>query len=101
MRIANLFDLRTEQYERNEERYRCDGECCIICGKPLKNSDIAAGHWVHWLPNGDITDSQELIGVIPDCAELGWWQIGNTCYRNFLKAAHDVPVMTWRAEQGY
>ena len=59
------------------------------------------GKFVHMLPNGDITDSQELDGKIPENHDLGWWQVGCTCYKNFLKSAHTKPVKTWMVENGY
>lgn len=99
MKVINLDEIRPKQYKSNIERYGEDG--CIICGRPLSERDMENGKFVHMLPNGDITDSQELDGKIPDNADLGWWQVGCTCYKNFLKAANTKPVKTWMVENGY
>ena len=90
MKVINLDEIRPKQYESNIERYGQDG--CIICGRPLSERDMENGKFVHMLPNGDITDSQELDGKIPENHDLGWWQVGCTCYKNFLKAAYTKPV---------
>ena len=71
---------------------------------PLMQTALLPGtisKFVHMLPNGDITDSQELDGKIPENHDLGWWQVGCTCYKNFLKSAHTKPVKTWMVENGY
>ena len=99
MKVINLDEIRPKQYESNIERYGIDG--CIICGRPLSKRDMENGKFVHMLPNGDITDSQDLDGRIPETHELGWWQVGCTCYKNFLRAAYTKPVKTWMAENGY
>ena len=99
MKVINLDEVRPKQYESNIERYGVGG--CIICGRPLSERDMNDGKFVHMLPNGDITDSQELDGKIPENHDLGWWQVGCTCYKNFLKAAYTKPVKTWMAENGY
>ena len=99
MKVINLDEIRPKQYESNIERYGADG--CIICGRPLSERDMQNGKFVHMLPNGDITDSQELDGMIPCNEDLGWWQVGCTCYKNFLKAAYSKPVKTWMFENGY
>lgn len=99
MKVINLDEIRPKQYESNIERYGEDG--CIICGRPLSERDMQNGKFVHMLPNGDITDSQELDGKIPDNCDLGWWQVGCTCYKNFLKAAYTKPIKTWMVENGY
>lgn len=99
MKVINLDEIRPKQYESNIERYGEDG--CIICGRPLSERDMQNGKFVHMLPNGDITDSQELDGKIPDNYDLGWWQVGCTCYKNFLKAAYTKPVKTWMVENGF
>ena len=99
MKVINLDEVRPRQYESNIERYGEGG--CVICGRPLSERDMENGKFVHMLPNGDITDSQELDGKIPENHDLGWWQVGCTCYKNFLKAAYIKPVKTWMAENGY
>lgn len=100
MRIIDIEEIRPKQYEANIERYGESG--CIICGKPLNDREYIQGDcWLHWLPNGEVTDSDELDGKIPDCADLGWWQIGRTCYKHFLKAAHEKPAREWLIENGY
>jgi hypothetical protein len=99
MKVINLDEIRPKQYESNIERYGEDG--CIICGRPLSERDMENGKFVHMLPNGDITDSQELDGKIPENHDLGWWQVGCTCYKNFLKAAYTKPIKTWMVENGY
>lgn len=71
MRVINLDEIRPEQYESNIERYGVGG--CIICGRPLSERDMENGKFVHWLPNGDITDSQELDGKITDNHRLPEW----------------------------
>lgn len=98
MRVINLDNIRSKQYEINVENY---GECgCLICGRPMTARDIQKGYFLHLLPNGDVTDSRESLNI-PDNEELGWWQVGCTCYKNFLKAAEEKPVKTWKVEQGY
>lgn len=99
MRLIDIDKIRTKNYEANCEIYGDGG--CIICGRPLNDRDMNAGHFLHWLPNGDVTDSTELDGIIPDSHDLGWWQVGNTCYKNFLKAAYEKPVLEWRQENNY
>ena len=99
MKVINLDEIRPKQYDFNIERYGVGG--CVICGKPLSKRDMETGKYVHMLPNGDITDSRELDGRIPENRDLGWWQVGCTCYKNFLKAARTKPVKTWMAENGY
>lgn len=101
MKVINIDKLRTSQYWTNIDRYGEGDDICLICGKPLSNKDIQSGNWVHFLPNGDITDSKELDGIIPDSHDLGWWQVGNTCYRNFMKAATETPVKEWRIQNHY
>ena len=86
--VADLFQKETWSMERKRHGV-------------WKERDMEYGKFVHLLPNGDITDSQELDGKIPDNHDLGWWQVGCTCYKNFLKAAHTKPVKTWMVENGY
>ena len=99
MKVINLNEIRPNQYERNIERYGEDG--CLICGKPMTEKDWQACKKVHYLPNGDITDSMALEGVIPESMDLGWWMVGCTCYKNFLKASREVAVKTWRVENNF
>ena len=59
------------------------------------------GKFVHMLPNGDITDSRELDGKIPDNHDLGWWQVGCPSPKTSLQAAYTKPIKTWMVENGY
>lgn len=97
MKVIDIDKIRTSNYESNIDRYG-EGDTCIICGRPLNDRDLTSGKWLHFLPNGDVTDSQELDGVIKDNWDLGWFQVGCTCYKNFLKAAEEKPVKTWIVE---
>ena len=74
MKVINLDEIRPKQYKSNIERYGEDG--CIICGRPLSERDIENGKFVHMLPNGDITDSQEL-GGWQKCAKWVLEEIGD------------------------
>lgn len=95
MKVINLDDIRPADYES-----RINGdwaeERCIICGKRITPNDK---NMVHMLPNGDITDSR--CEFIPENAELGWWLVGNTCYKKFQRMAQAVPVKTWREKNDY
>lgn len=95
MKVINLDNIRPANYEANAAR---NGymDTCLICGRKLKPTDK---NMVHYLPNGDITDEQ--LDFIPACEELGWWEVGNTCYKTFQRLAHSVTVMEWKTANGY
>lgn len=99
MKVINLDEIRPKQYEQNIERHGESG--CIICGRPLSKKDMEHGKYVHLLPNGDITDSMELDGKIPGNEDLGWFPVGCTCHKHFLKAAQEKSVSAWMSENGY
>ena len=97
MKVINLDEIRPNLYESNIERYGQGG--CIICGRPLSERDMQNGKFLHLMTTGDLTDSQ----VVEDGCSIdqGWFQVGCTCYKNFLKAASVKPVKVWKQEVGY
>ena len=97
MKVISLDEIRSKQYKSNIERYGVAG--CIICGRPLSERDMQNGKFLHLMTTGDLTDSQ----VVEDGCSIdqGWFQVGCTCYKNFLKAASVKPVKVWKQEVGY
>lgn len=71
-----------ESVNRIENEDKCDfskGKPCIICGKTvLHNTNYKM---LRLISGGDIiTDEQ---GDFED--DMGWYPVGNSCYRKFLK----------------
>ena len=97
MRVIDLAEIQTKDYDKNCDRWGDDG--CIICGRPLNEKDMKEGKFLHLMTTGDLTDSQ----VVEDGCSIdqGWFQVGCTCYKNFLKAASVKPVKVWKQEVGY
>ena len=63
-----------------------NGGCCL-CGRKLKNEH---NYMLHLMPDGTLVDDKDdPITEIPDCAELGYWGCGATCYINFIADAKD------------
>ena len=77
-----------------------DVDCCLICNKPLKERDFAngKGHYLHWLPDGTVTDTE-----VPVKAgwELGWWQVGCSCYKRFKQIATKATVEQFENEEWF
>lgn len=73
-------DVKTKM--RDEFEDMCDydkGEPCLICGKPVK--PIANIKMLRLVCGGKfITDCE---GAFAD--DMGWYHVGNTCYKRFLK----------------
>ena len=73
-------DVKTKNHDEWEDK--CDynkGEPCLICGKTVKKSPnikilrlVCGGQF--------ITDCE---GAFAD--DLGWFPVGNACYKRFLK----------------
>ena len=87
IRVIGLNEIRPANYFENYDRYGCDG--CIICGKPMKEG--SDDYWVHLTIVGDICEDS---GEIKDQANgerdeiaQGWFQVGKTCYKKFLRSA--------------
>lgn len=73
-------DVKTKDHDEWEDK--CDynkGEPCLICGKAVnKTSNIKM---LRLVCNGDyITDNEGAFA-----GDLGWYPVGNTCYKRFLK----------------
>lgn len=91
MKIINLDSIRDlKRYDANCDRYGDDG--CIICGMPMKDRDLQEGKWVHLFTNGDISDYPQDLTNEQGGTRLdqGFFQVGCTCYRKFIRMAHEV-----------
>jgi len=70
-----LDEVRSLNYDANIKKYGHRDDNCLLCGKPIKNSDTAKS--VHLLTNGnivsyqsdDIEGSQGFFDVGSDCAK--------------------------------
>lgn len=74
--------------EKNEEKYGCGWVCCI-CGKPIdKHKEY---HMLHMCPDGTLVDDiHDPITDFDECAEMGYFEVGSTCYKKFLKNAKEM-----------
>ena len=67
------------------------GRICGCCGKEIKNMNTAkqlhliegAGYWTE-----DKRTINEKCG-----ADMGWWVVGPTCYKKFLKNRKEVEIV--------
>lgn len=70
----------TDFYGYGGEKNGREYECCLCCGKPVyldKNPKM-----LHLFTNGMLTDYDGCLGKDKD---QGWFYVGNSCYRKFLK----------------
>lgn len=79
--MIKLYEgVRTKDHDEWEDK--CDyskGYPCVICGRPVK--DTVNIKMLRLVCGGDyITDSED---DFED--DLGWFPVGNTCYKRFLK----------------
>lgn len=74
--------------ERNEDLYGGDVVCCV-CGKPIE--DHKKCKMLHMMPDGTLVDDeQDQITEIDPCAEMGYFEVGSSCYKKFLKNAIEM-----------
>ena len=74
--------------ERNEDLYGC-GDVCCICGKPIEGHKKY--HMLHMMPDGTLVDDiNDQITEIDPCAEMGYFEVGSTCYKKFLQNATEM-----------
>ena len=79
---------RTNDYERNEERYRGDYvEQCICCGRKLNPKTMKQAQAIE---PGYFVDTT--VGQIPDIVNenthqvsMGWYPVGPICYREIRR----------------
>ena len=76
--------------QRNEDLYGC-GDVCVMCGKPVKKRDFNEHKWLHMCPDGSLVDDKhDPITGFDECAEMGYFEVGSTCYKHFLKNAVEM-----------
>lgn len=80
--------IKAKDYDEWEWRdCNCErGDCpCVICGRTVKNAKKEKKvKWIRLYGGGEfLTDSDES-GLEDD---MGWFPVGATCYKKFLKMA--------------
>lgn len=61
---------------------------CVMCGKEIKEN--GKFYYLHMCPDGTLIDDQDdPIEFEPQC-EMGYFPVGMSCYKRFLKQAKDV-----------
>lgn len=88
MKALKLSIQDIARRERNEELFGGDYNC-IICGRPLSMHKNL--HSLHMCPDGStlIDDTDEPI-KFDDCCDMGYFEVGNTCYKNFTERAVEM-----------
>lgn len=80
--------LSVEEEIKRDERLDDAGMCgCCLCGKAIK--DVQTKLMLHWLPNGAFVDDKDNPIEVEPCADLGYWEVGKTCYSRFLRTAQN------------
>ena len=80
--------LSVEEEIKRNDRLDDAGMCgCCLCGKAIKEG--AEKRMLHWLPNGAFVDDKDSPIEVEPCADLGYWEVGDVCYRKFQRIAED------------
>lgn len=88
MKTYKTYRLSKQDIERkelNECKYGCS-DVCAICGKPIKKN----GYMLHMMPDGMLVDDPHEEIKFDICTEMGYFEVGSTCYKNFQKKAVEM-----------
>lgn len=87
-------------YQENEERTmqkmaKRDGKAtyeriCGCCGREIKNLETAKA--LHLIEGGRYFTEDERTINEKEGADMGWWTVGPTCYKKFLKNKKEVEI---------
>lgn len=91
----NKVSLGYEARERNEEKAYENGadfeRICGCCGKEIKNINTAKE--LHLIEGGKyFTEDKRTINESVG-ADMGWWTVGPTCYKKFLKNRKEIEIV--------
>lgn len=91
--VANFSDVASNMREQNTEKCYMKNipydRICGCCGKEIK--DPSKVHELHLIDgSGYFTEDVE---DDADGYDMGWWTVGNVCYRKFKKALHEVELV--------
>lgn len=74
----DLYEVRSNKYDDNIDRYGDTGDSCFICGKILKEGYSL----IHYTTMGNLTNSID--DNYPD--SQGWFPVGSDCNKKVQKA---------------
>jgi len=70
---------RAEMYDTNIERYECDTDRCIVCGKPVKSMKYQVHLWY-----GAYLVTEDEAVQLPLSGDTGFFPIGSNCIKSYL-----------------
>lgn len=88
MKAYKLTLAEEERKERNESRG--GEENCCMCGKPIDKESTQRLHLLHMCPDGTLVDDRHEPIEFEPTSEMGYFYIGDTCYKRFLKKAKEM-----------
>lgn len=79
-----------EQAERSDMNYKEGWLQCPICGKQAEvEKNFNAGRKLHLIDGGGTICDEE---TEQDCtgSDVGWWPVGTTCWKKWMKAIKEA-----------
>ena len=88
MKAYKLTLVEEDRKERNESRG--GEENCCMCGKPITKENAQGLHMLHMCPDGILVDDRHDPIEFEPTSEMGYFYVGDTCYKRFLKKAKEM-----------
>lgn len=88
MKAYKLTLVEEDRKERNESRG--GEENCCMCGKPIAKEKAQGLHMLHMCPDGTLVDDRHDPIEFEPTSEMGYFYVGDTCYKRFLKKAKEM-----------
>lgn len=85
-----LVDLDYKQKDRNEDIAYSKGfrDVCVCCGKGIR--DIKKTKWIRMIEGGEFYTEDEQ--KLDPYGEMGWFPIGNSCYKKYKANEFDIEI---------
>lgn len=87
MKALKLTIQDIARRQRNEDLFGGEDNC-IICGRPLSMHKNLRS--LHMCPDGTLVDDIDNPIQFEDCCEMGYFDVGQTCYNNFKERAVEM-----------
>lgn len=78
-----------EQYEKTDAHYRDGFLQCPICGRQAEvEKNFNAGRSLRIIDGGSTITDEDF--EINDGSDVGWWPVGATCWKKWLKMKEEM-----------